>query len=142
LVSGCDNQQAGSADVDRDNVLTDDSLLSLVQRQTFQYFWQGAEPVSGMAPERIHIDGVYPQNDRDVVTVGGGGFGLMARLVRIERGFISKQAGPDRLLRMLDFRGEAARFHGAWPHWLLGPTGKTRSFSDRDDGGDLVETAF
>lgn len=142
LVSGCDNQQAGSADVDRDNVLTDDSLLSLVQRQTFQYFWQGAEPVSGMAPERIHIDGVYPQNDRDVVTVGGSGFGLMALLVGIERGFISKKTGTDRLHRMLDFLEEADRFHGAWPHWLHGPTGKTKSFSDRDDGGDLVETAF
>lgn len=122
--------------------LTDDSLLSLVQRQTFRYFWEGAEPTSGMARERIHVDGEYPQNDRDVVTIGGSGFGVMALLVGMERGFISKKEGASRLHQILDYLKTADRYHGAWPHWLHGPTGKTKSFSQRDDGGDLVETAF
>jgi len=34
------------------------------------------------------------------------------------------------------------RFHGAWPHWLDGNTGNTIPFGTKDDGGDLVETAF
>ncbi|WP_423128266.1 glucoamylase family protein [Gaoshiqia sp. Z1-71] len=121
---------------------SEDSLLNLVQYQTFQYFWEGAEPVSGMARERIHLDGIYPQNDQDVVTIGGSGFGVMAILVGIERGFITREEGLARFQKIVGYLAKADRFYGAWPHWLDGPTGKTKPFSKKDDGGDLVETAF
>lgn len=120
----------------------EDSLLNLIQYQTFQFFWEGAEPVSGMARERIHMDNVYPQNDQNTVTLGGSGFGVMAILVGIERGFISREEGLERFQQIVSYLGKADRFHGAWPHWLDGPTGKVKPFSKRDDGGDLVETAF
>lgn len=122
--------------------ITDDSLLTLVEYRTFNYFWEGAEPVSGMARERIHIDGVYPENDMNVVTTGGTGFGLMAILAGIERKFISREEGFDRFRRIVSFLGQADRFHGAWPHWLYGETGKVKPFSTKDDGADLVETAY
>lgn len=122
--------------------LTDEMLLDSLQYQTFQYFWDGAEPVSGMACERIHMDGVYPQNDQSVVTLGGSGFGVMAILVGVERGFISREQAFDRLQKIVAYLGKADRFHGAWPHWLDGPTGKVKPFSKKDNGGDLVETAF
>lgn len=122
--------------------LSDDELLTLVQAKTFQYFWDGAEPTSGMGCERIHLDGIYPQNDKSVVTSGGSGFGVMAILVGIERGFITRQEGVDRLLKITNFLKTADRFHGAWPHWMYGETGKTKPFSKNDDGGDLVETSF
>jgi Uncharacterized protein conserved in bacteria len=120
----------------------DEQLFTTVQRQTFQYFWDGAEPHSGMARERFHVDGVYPQNDKHIVTSGGAGFGVMAILVGIERGFITREQGRKRLDTIVDFLKRADRFHGAWPHWLDGETGKTKPFSPRDDGGDLVETSF
>ena len=66
--------------------LSDDALMDTVQRRTFLYFWEGAEPNSGLAPERYHVDGVYPQNDANVVTSGGSGFGIMAILAGIDRG--------------------------------------------------------
>lgn len=119
-----------------------DSLLTLVQHQTFEYFWTGAEPNSGMARERINMDGIYPENDKDVVTTGGSGFGIMAILTGIERGFITRKEGVDRLGKITGFLEKADRFHGAWPHWLHGPTGKVKPFSKKDDGGDIVETAF
>jgi len=122
--------------------LSDDSLLTLIQKQTFDYFREGAEPNSGMAPERIHLDGEYPQNDKHIVTSGGSGFGIMALLVGIERGFITREEGVQQISKMTDFLGTADRFHGAWPHWMDGRTGKTKPFSKKDDGGDLVETAF
>ena len=65
--------------------LSDDALMDTVQRRTFLYFWEGAEPNSGLAPERYHVDGVYPQNDANVVTSGGSGFGIMAVLARYSR---------------------------------------------------------
>lgn len=122
--------------------ISTDSLLTLIQRQTFQYFWTGAEPNSGMAPERINMDGVYPQNDKNVVTTGGSGFGVMAILAAIDRNFITRAEGVSRLQKIVNFLEKADRFHGAWPHWINGETGKVKPFSKKDDGGDLVETAF
>jgi hypothetical protein len=117
-------------------------MYDSVQYTTFQYFWNGAEPNSGLARERLHMDNIYPQNDKNIVTSGGGGFGVMAILVGIERGFITRQQGVERLVRIVDFLSKADRFYGAWPHWMVGETGKTKPFSKKDDGGDLVESAF
>jgi len=123
-------------------VFDGDSLLTVIQRQTFNYFWEGAEPVSGMACERVHMDGIYPQNDQNVITSGGSGFGLMAILVGIERGFITREQALERYEQILNFLETADRFHGVYPHWWYGDTGKVKAFSQKDDGGDLVETAF
>jgi len=120
---------------------TDEALLDQVQEDTFNYFWEGAEPISGLARERIHLDNIYPSHDKDIITIGGSGFGLMAILVGVERNFINRDQALDRYEQILNFLEKADRFHGAWPHWLW-PTGKTAPFSAKDNGGDLVETAF
>jgi len=121
---------------------TENQLLDTLQYQTFQYFWDGAEPNSGMACERIHTDNVYPKNDAHIITLGGSGFGVMAILVGIERDFITREQALKRFQKIVGFLKNADRFHGAWPHWLDGKTGKVAPFSKKDDGGDLVETAF
>ncbi|HKK42873.1 MAG TPA: glucoamylase family protein [Bacteroidales bacterium] len=131
----------GKAD-DEKTLLTDDSLLTLVEYRTFQYFWDGAEPNSGMARERINVDGVYPENDENIVTTGGSGFGIMALLVGMERGFITREEGYERFVRIVNFLGKADRFHGAWPHWIDGETGHVKPFGQKDDGADIVETAY
>jgi hypothetical protein len=122
--------------------LSDDSLLTLTQYQTFQYFWDGAEPTSGAARERFHTDNIYPDNDKHIVTSGGTGFGVMAILVGIERKFITRQEGYERLNRLVSWLEKADRFHGVWPHWLNGETGKVKPFSPKDDGADLVESSY
>lgn len=121
---------------------TEEELLDSVQKQTFRYFWDFAEPHSGLARERYIPSGVYPQNDAHIVTTGGSGFGIMAILVGIERGYITRKQGIERLQKIVDFLETADRFHGVWPHWLNGETGKTKPFSLRDDGADLVESSF
>lgn len=138
IAVSCNSQQEKQAETS----ISDDSLLTLVQYRTFQYFWDGAEPTSGAARERFHTDDVYPQNDKHIVTSGGTGFGLMAILVGIERDFITRQEGFERLNKLVDWLGRADRFHGVWPHWMNGETGEVKPFSANDDGGDLVETAF
>jgi len=140
--TGKKNMRGSSGNDSVQKMLSDDSLLTLVQYRTFQYFWDGAEPNSGMARERFHVDGVYPENDMNVVTSGGSGFGLMAILVGIERGFITRYEGYERFCRVVDFLKNADRFHGAWPHWIYGETGKVRPFSPKDNGADIVETAY
>ncbi len=114
--------------------ISDDELLTEVQEQTFRYFWDFAHPASGLARER--------NTSGDLVTIGGSGFGVMTILVGIERGFITRQQGVDRLEKIVNFLESADRFHGVWPHWMNGNTGQTIPFSADDDGADLVETAF
>jgi hypothetical protein len=115
-------------------VISDDELLTKVQQQTFKYFYDFAEPVSGMARER--------NTSGNLVTSGGSGFGLMALIVGIERGFITRAQGVERLTKVINFLETCDRYHGAWPHWLNGTTGKTIPFSANDNGADLVETSF
>jgi hypothetical protein len=115
-------------------LLSDDDLLTLTQKQTFKYFWDFGHPACGMARER--------NSSGDIVTTGGSGFGIMAMIVAMERGFISRADGISRLGKILGFLETCDRFHGAWPHWLNGATGKTQPFSPRDNGGDIVETSY
>src|SRR5258706_2005371 len=122
--------------------ISDDSLLTLVQSRTFQYFWDGAETVSGAARERFHVDGVYPDNDKNIVTAGGTGFGVMAILVGMERKFVPHDLGVERLNRIVTFLEKADKFHGVWPHWINGETGKVKPFGSKDDGADLVESSY
>ncbi|MEO8149004.1 MAG: glucoamylase family protein [Bacteroidia bacterium] len=115
-------------------VLTDDDLLTEVEHQTFKYFWDFAHPVSGLTPER--------ESTPNVVTIGGSGFGVMSILVGIQRNFITRQQGVDRLQTIVSFLQTANRFHGAWPHWMNGTTGQVIPFSPNDNGADLVETSY
>jgi hypothetical protein len=115
-------------------IISDEELLNLIQEQTFKYFYDFAHPACGLARER--------NTSGDVVTIGGSGFGMMALIVGIERGFISRSDGLSRLGQILTFLETSDRWHGAWPHWLNGATGKVVPFSPKDDGGDLVETSF
>ena len=120
----------------------DEAMLDYIQRVPFSYMWDGAEPTSGLARERIHLDGPYPEHDQDVVTTGGSGFGIAGLVVAMERGFITRDQGVERLTRIVDFLERADRFHGVWSHWINGPTGKVKPFGQKDNGGDLVESCF
>lgn len=119
--------------------LTDDQLLDLVQKQTFRYFWDFGHPVSGMARERSNESFNYGS---EVVTTGGTGFGVMSIIVAAERKFITREQAAARTKKIVDFLYKADMYHGAFPHWLDGATGKTIRFSLKDDGADIVETAF
>ncbi len=132
----------GKQEADQQDEISDDSLLTLIQYRTFQYFWDGGEPNSGMARERYHVDGIYPQDDKNVIASGGSGFGLMAIIVGIERGFISREEGVQRLDKIVSFLEVAERFHGMYPHWIYGETGKEKPFSKKDNGADGVESAY
>ncbi|MEI3798767.1 MULTISPECIES: glucoamylase family protein [unclassified Chitinophaga] len=119
--------------------MSDEQLLELVQKQTFRYFWDFGHPVSGMSRERSNKSFDYGD---EVVTTGGTGFGVMAIIVAAERKWITREAAAQRLLKIVDFLRKADSYHGVFPHWLNGNTGKTIPFSRKDDGGDLVETSF
>lgn len=115
---------------------SDEELLTMVQEACFRYYWEAAHPEAGMALE------ILP-GDPNLVAVGASGFGIMALTVAMERGFVTRQAGVERMLRIVRFLARADRFHGVWPHFLDGRTGKAWPyFGKYDNGSDLVETAF
>ena len=116
--------------------MNDDELLAMVQRACFRYYWEAANRDSGMALE------ILP-GDENLVALGGSGFGIMAQLVATERRFITRDESAQRMLKIVRFLKGADRFHGVWPHFLDGRTGRVNAyFGQYDDGGDLVETAF
>ena len=117
-------------------VISDNALLDLVQQQTFKYFWDYAHPVSGLARERSNAT-------PETVTSGGSGFGIMAIVTGINRGFITRTQGLARMQTIVSFlKNTAQKFHGAFPHWLNGSTGVVIPFSQFDNGADLVETSY
>lgn len=119
--------------------LSDEQLLDLVQRQTFDYFWNGAHPVSGLAFDRR----TRRAPDRDgPVASGASGFGALAVIVACERGWVTRAQAVARFTSMLDCLERATCYHGMYPHFARGDTGATIPFSRKDDGGDLVETAL
>ncbi|HSC40101.1 MAG TPA: glucoamylase family protein, partial [Chitinophagaceae bacterium] len=128
LVTGIDS-------TDKFPRVSDSVLLTMVQQQTFKYFWDFGHPVSGMARER--------NSSGDIVTTGGTGFGIMAMAVAVNRNFITRAAAVTRLTTIVDFlTNTATSYHGAFAHWINGATGATVPFSTNDNGADLVETSY
>lgn len=114
--------------------ITDSALLTLVEQQTFNYFWNGADANSGMAKERA---------SQTQVTTGGSGFGIMSMLVGVQRSFITRAQALTRITTIVNFlTNSATTYHGAFSHWINGSTGATIPFSTDDNGGDIVETSY
>jgi hypothetical protein len=116
-------------------LITDSALLTLVQQQTFKYFWDFGDPVSGMARER--------NSDLTTDATGGTGFGVMSIIVGINRNFITRAEGLARITKIVNFYiNNATPYHGAFSHWINGTTGATIPFGTQDNGGDIVETSY
>jgi hypothetical protein len=116
--------------------MSDDELLTMLQQACFRYYWEGAHPEAGMTLENI------PGDDR-IVATGASGFGIMALVVGVDRGFITREQGAERLTKIVSFLEKAPRYHGVWSHFMDGHTGESLPVFDMfDNAGDLVETAF
>ena len=120
--------------------VSDEALMTQVQKDVLKYFWDYSHPSAKLTKERIHIDNL--ELHKDMVTSGGSGFGLLNVIMGIENNYINRDEALSHLENALEFLENAGRCHGAWPHWMHGDTGEVWPFSDVDDGGDLVETAF
>ncbi len=116
--------------------MTDEELLDMVQEACFRYYWDGAEPQSGLALENM-------PGRKNMIATGASGFGLMAMVVGVDRGFISSNDFIERIKKIMAFIEKGDRFQGALPHFMNGITGKVEPFFGKyDDGADLVETSF
>jgi len=139
--------------------LSDSDLLEVVERQTFRFFWHDAHPLSGLALERSntvlaehywdYINEAWDEPNfsktkfgPDACAIGGTGFGIMSTIIAVERKWIGRDTAVRRLIKVADFLINADCFHGIYPHFMDGRTGKTIKFDRLDDGADLVETSY
>ncbi|GAC1311507.1 MAG: glucoamylase family protein [Mucilaginibacter sp.] len=139
--------------------ISDSVLLDIVQRQTFRYFWNFAHPVSGLARERdntvkanYYWDFINEADDvpnfskgtfgPEACAIGGSGFGILSTIVAVNRGWVGRDTALKRLVKIVDFLMKADCFHGIYPHFMNGATGKTIPFGRLDDGADIVETSY
>jgi len=111
-------------------------FLTEIQEVSFSYFYDFAHPVSGLSREGSH-------RKYDLCAIGVTGFGLFNLGVGVERKFITRVQGINRALKILRFLStKVQRHYGAFPHWVNGTTGKLIKFGKKQDGIDIVETAF
>jgi len=137
--AGIKNKPAAKFVVTHPENLGDSDLLEFVQKQTFRYFWDFAHPVSGLSRERSNV--AYNYGD-ETIAIGGSGFGIMAIIVATEKKWVARDSAVNRVLKMVNFLLTANSYHGIFPHFMDGATGKTIPFSRKDDGADIVETSY
>ncbi len=91
----------------------DEALLDEIQRGAFNYLWHAGNPETGMVPDR---------SSKPVVSVAGVGYQLGAIPIAIERGWITREAGEERTLRILRAlaNNPANRKAGLFYHFVNG----------------------
>jgi hypothetical protein len=136
-----------------------DALLDVVERRTFDYFWETANPRNGLVPDRFPTPSFS--------SIAAVGFALTAFPIGVERGYVTREAARDRTLTTLRFFANAPRGpqaagvtgdHGFFYHFLDMETGLRyqtvelstidtsillsgalfcQSWFDRDDPGEM-----
>ncbi|MHC4962238.1 MAG: glucoamylase family protein, partial [Planctomycetota bacterium] len=86
---------------------------------------------------------MLPGWNRNLTGTSATGFSIYNYIVGVERGYITRQQGAQRLLKMTEFLlNKVKTFWGVYPHWLNGETGEIIPMSPGNDGSDLLETSF
>jgi hypothetical protein len=99
-------------------------FLEELQRRTFDFFWERTNPANGLVPDR------WPTPS--FASVAAVGFGLTSYPVGIERGYISRAEGVERVLTTLRFLWHAPQ--GSAPSGMSGHHGFFYHFLDMESG--------
>jgi hypothetical protein len=99
------------------------AFLDTLSERTFRYFWDLADPQTGLIPDRAPT--------RSFASVSATGFGLTAYPIGIERGYITREEGRARVLAAIRFLNRAPQdttaaatgYRGFFYHFLVPETG-------------------
>jgi len=107
---------------------SDEAFLEDLEHRSFQYFWEQANPRTGLVLDRTRTDGSLADEDhRSVASIAATGFGLTALCIAAERRWIQPREARARVRNTLRFFAEQAlQEHGWFYHWLDGSTGERR----------------
>jgi len=106
----------------------DQTFLDDLEHRSFQYFWEQADPATGLVPDRARIDGTeLDQDHHNVASIAATGFGLTAICIAAERNWISRAQARERVRNTLDyFAKKAFNAHGWFYHWIDAKSGERR----------------
>jgi hypothetical protein len=106
----------------------DEAFLEDLERREFRYFWEQADPNTGLVADRARTDGEpLDENHQGVASIAATGFGLTAICIAAERRWISRDQAKERVRATLRFfSSRAEQFHGWFYHWLDARTGARR----------------
>jgi hypothetical protein len=106
----------------------DESFLEEVSRRAFRYFWEQADPNTGLVLDRARADAsTMDEAHRDVASIAATGFGLTSLCIARDRGWVAQHDARDRVRATLRFFSErAAIFHGWFYHWMDARTGERK----------------
>jgi hypothetical protein len=118
----------------------DKLFLKDLSRRSFRYFWEQADPHTGLVLDRTRIDG-GPDVERHagVASIAATGFGLTAVCIGAEHHWITRREARERILTTLRFFWEKApQEHGWFYHFIDARTGE-REF---DSEVSSIDTAL
>jgi hypothetical protein len=106
----------------------DDRFLEDLQHRSFNYFWEQADPQTGLVPDRTRMDGSsLDENHRNVASIAATGFGLTGLCIAAERKWIDRRQAVERTRNTLRFfANKAFQEHGWFYHWLDSKSGERR----------------
>jgi hypothetical protein len=106
----------------------DEAFLDDLQRRIFEYFWQQADPQTGLVPDRARADGsTLDENHQNVGSIAATGFGLTALCIASERRWIDSASAVQRTRATLRFFADRAFQQRGWfYHWIDIKTGERR----------------
>lgn len=111
-----------------------DAFLEDLSRRTFLYFWEQADPQTGLVLDRAHTDGTrYPPGDDhyNIASSAATGFGLTALCIAAAHEWIAPAKARERVRATLRFYATRAdEFHGWFYHWTDAATGARRWHSE------------
>src|ERR1041385_8286490 len=105
-----------------------DAFLNDLQQRSFRYFWEQADPNTGLVPDRARVDGsTLPASHQNVASIAATGFGLTSLCIAADRSWVTQAQARERArntLRFFDTR--AFQQHGWFYHWMDTKTGERR----------------
>ena len=119
----------------------DDAFLEDLSRRSFMFFWEQADPRTGIIRDRSGLNGGPSANPaaRDVGSIASVGFGLTGMCIAADRGWLPRAQVLERTRTTLRFFAEKSPHHRGWfDHFVSLGTGA------REWGSELssIDTAL
>jgi hypothetical protein len=110
----------------------DELFLEDLEQRSFRYFWEQADPQTGLVPDRARTDASpLDQDHQNVGSIAATGFGLTSLCIAAERHWITLPEAKERARHTLRFFAQSAfQEHGWFYHWLDIKTGERRWASE------------
>ena len=137
-MAGCveDLSTTGDEFMENDNTYAPAKVRNIMDEheiKSVRFFTEGANQETGMA---------YNSSlDKQTLTTGASGMGVMNIIIGVERGWLSREAGAEQVAKITRFLKTADKFDGSFAHWYS-PQGKIIAFGNQNQAGEIVETAF